>query len=158
MLPDLQIIPLTEENFPNFIYLIRELAKYEKREGPDAEAETRLKIDGLSNHPRYEAYLGTYKDTIIGYLVYFLSYSTFLARPTLHIEDMFILENQRRRGFALQFFKFCVEKAKTYQCGRIDWTVLSWNTPAITLYEKIGARRLDWYLYRLTADQFDAFL
>jgi GNAT superfamily N-acetyltransferase len=146
--------PLSAQNFTDFVRLIRELAKYEKRQGPDAEAEARLKTDGVSNNPKYHAYLLEYEGVLIGYLIYFLTYSSFLARPTLHIEDLFILDEFRRRGFALQSFKFCAEKATALGCGRIDWTVLDWNTPAIQLYEKIGAQRLNWYLYRLERRQF----
>ena len=112
MKSELIIEKITEENFEDFIHLITELAKYEKLEAPDAQAQKRLKRDGLSKNPKYEAYLGILNDVTIGYIIYFMTYSSFLALPTLYIEDVFILEEYRRKGFGQQMFNFCVKQAK----------------------------------------------
>ncbi|NVM55708.1 MAG: GNAT family N-acetyltransferase [Candidatus Helarchaeota archaeon] len=157
MKADLTIEPVSEDNFGEFIQLITELAKYEKLEGPDAQATARLKKDGLASNPKYEAYLGILNGVAIGYLIYFMTYSTFLGLPTLYIEDIFILENYRRKGFGQEFLNFCVNQAKLRRCGRVEWTVLTWNEPAIKFYEKNGAKRLGWYFYRLTKEAFTNF-
>ncbi len=150
----LKIEQLSEKNFPDFIQLVRALANYEKLKEPDESAVSRLKKDGLSDNPRFEAYLGIFHGTPIGYLIFFMTYSSFLALPTLFIEDLFILKEYRQNGFGQQMFDFCVEQAKQRGCGRIEWIVLTWNEPAIKFYEKNNATRLDWYFYRLTSESF----
>lgn len=149
--------PISEENFKDFIHLIEELARYEKLEGPNAQAKMRLKKDGLGSNPKYEAYLGKLNGVPIGYLIYFMTYSTFLGLPTLFIEDIFLLEEYRRQGFGQQILNFCVKQAKLRNCGRVEWAVLTWNQPAIDFYEKNKAKRLGWYLYRLTREDFTRF-
>lgn len=150
--------PVTENNFEIFFQLVQELAKFEKLKGPDDQAKLRLKRDGLSANPKYEAFLGVHNDIAIGYIILYTTYSSFLALPSLFIEDLFILEGYRRKGFGQQFFKFCINQAQSRGCGRIEWIVLTWNKPAINLYEKIGASRKDWYFYRLKAEKFPELL
>ena len=157
MKPKLVFERISEKNFEVFIQLIRELAKYERLEGPDAQATERLKQDGLSDSPKYEAYIGNLNGVPIAYLIYFMTYSTFLALPTLYVEDIFILEEHRRKGFGQQILNFCVKQAKAQNCGRVEWAVLTWNEPAIKFYEKNDAHRLGWYFYRLTRDDFLRF-
>lgn len=142
-----------QHNFDDFILLIEKLAEYEHLEKPDEQAKERLKKDGLGNHPKYEAVLGYLDKRPIGYLIYFMTYSSFLALPTLFIEDIFILENFRRLGFGQQFFDFCIKLARQRGCGRMEWCVLTWNEPAIKFYEKNKAQKLDWYFYRYDKDQ-----
>ena len=146
---ELVIEPVTADNFNDFIFLIEKLAEYEKLTPPDDEAKARLKVDGLSDNPKYEAFLGKLGDDYIAYIIYFFNYSSFLALPTLYLEDIFVLKEYRRRGFGMKLFNFCREQAKERGCGRIELCVLTWNEPAIKFYEKTGADRLDWYFYRL---------
>ncbi len=157
MSPNFTLEPLSEKNFKSFFHLIQELARYEKVEEPNEQAKQRLKIDGLGPDPKYDAYLGMLNGVGIGYLIYFMTYSSFLALPTLYIEDIFLLEEHRRRGYGKQILDFCIKQAKLRGCGRIEWTVLTWNEPAIKFYEKNGANRLGWYVYRLTKDDFHRF-
>jgi GNAT superfamily N-acetyltransferase len=158
MKASLKFEPITEDNFEVFFHLVQELAKFEKLKGPDDQAKLRLKTDGLSVNPKYEAFLGIHNGVAIGYIILYTTYSSFLALPSLFIEDLFILEAHRRKGFGQQFFKFCVHKAQAQGCGRIEWIVLTWNQPAINLYEKIGASRKDWYFYRLKQEDFPKIL
>ena len=158
MRASLKFAPITEDNFEVFFQLIQELAKLEKLKGPDDQAKDRLKTDGLSANPKYEAFLGIHKEVAIGYIILYTTYSSFLALPSLFIEDLFILEAYRRKGFGQQFFKFCINQAQSRGCGRIEWIVLTWNQPAINLYEKIGASRKDWYFYRLNREDFPKLL
>lgn len=151
---ELIIEKISEKNFNDFISLIEGLANYEKLDPPDDQAKSRLKRDGLSENPIYEAYLGFLNGTPIGYIIYFFTYSSFLALPTLYLEDIFILEEYRRKGFGRKLFDFCAKQAQIRGCGRIEWCVLTWNELAIKFYEKIGAARLNWYFYRLTREEF----
>ncbi len=141
------------ENFHIFTGLIEKLAEYERLIPPDEDARLRLKEDAFSFSPRYEAYLGYIDEIPAGYITFYFTYSTFNAKPTLYLEDIFVLEEWRNHGLGKSLFEFCRNTAKTRSCGRMDWTVLTWNEPSIAFYEKKGGKRQDWYLYRLEGDE-----
>jgi GNAT superfamily N-acetyltransferase len=153
MAQKLKIEPISEPNFNEFLFLIEKLAEYEHLSPPDEQAKARLKHDGLGGVQKYEAYLGRLDEKAVGYLIFFYTYSSFLALPTLYLEDIFILQEHRRCGFGQQMFDFCVELAQERGCGRIEWCVLSWNKPAIEFYEKNNAQKLDWIFYRFDKKQ-----
>jgi GNAT superfamily N-acetyltransferase len=91
-----------------------------------------------------------------GYAILFETYSSFLARPTLYLEDIFILPQYRSRGLGLGLLHHCIQLAYERGCGRMEWTVLDWNTKAQRVYDGLGARRLsEWFLYRLDQDQIE---
>jgi len=86
----------------------------------------------------------------VGYALYFYTYSSFVAKPSLYLEDLFVLEEYRKGGVGFALFRRCVREAISKGCGRMEWAVLAWNEKAIKFYEKLGAKRLsDWYVYRL---------
>ena len=153
----LYIEPITEQNFDDFLFLIEKLAEYEKLTPPNPDAKVRLKRDGLCEKPKYMAFLGKSDDTYVGYIIYFTTYSSFLALPTLYLEDIFILKEYRRQGIGTELFRFCVSQAKSLGCGRIEFCVLDWNTPAQNFYDKLGANKLDWTFYRLDKTQIEKF-
>jgi GNAT superfamily N-acetyltransferase len=155
---ELAIERVVEENFHDFCALIEKLAEYERLDPPDDEAKARLKNDGLSDNPRYEAYLGRVGGEAVSYAVFFQTYSSFLAMPTLYLEDIFVLEEFRRAGLGQRMFEFCVKKAGEKGCGRMEWCVLDWNQPAIDFYEKNKANRLNWIFYRLTQEEIARYL
>lgn len=159
MKEDLIIEPIKPRNFDEFLYLIDKLAEYEKLTPADEKAKMRLRKDGLSKKPKYEAYIGKIDDKYIGYIIFFMTYSSLLAKPTLYLEDIFVLKEHRETGIGQKFFNFIVSKAKERDCGRIEWHVLDWNKLGIKFYEKNNAKHLsNWLFYRLTSDQFDDFL
>ena len=87
----------------------------------------------------------------IGYAFIFETYSTFLALPTLYLEDLFVLPDYRRQGVGGALLKFLIGLAQERGCGRMEWTCLAWNTNAQAVYEKLGAQAMDeWLMYRLT--------
>ncbi len=135
--------------------LIIALADFEKLPPPDADAQVRLIADGFGEHPRYEAYLA-FNEGIpapIGYAFIFETYSTFLARPTLYLEDLFVLPDYRRQGVGGALLRFLIKMAQERGCGRMEWTCLGWNTNAQAVYEKLGAQSMDeWLLYRLAGN------
>ena len=145
---------VTEENFDAFLGLITKLAEYEKLTPPSEEAKKRLRADGLWDRPKYEAFLAEADGEPVGYVIYFFTYSSFLALPTLYIEDIFVLEEHRGQGVGQRMFSECRAIAKRMGCGRIEFTVLKWNTPAQEFYEKNKAKRLEWYLYRMLPQDF----
>lgn len=145
---------VSKSNFENFFELILELAKYEKLTPPEKKAKARLKKDVLSKKNSVESYLVYYNKQPVGYAILFYTYSSFLALPTLYLEDIFILEEYRKKGVGQEMFDFCKKLAKKKDCGRMEWAVLDWNTPAIKFYEKNKAKPLkDWIYYRLTKEQ-----
>lgn len=87
---------------------------------------------------------------IVGYALYFYTYSSFLARPTLYVEDLLVLEDFRLIGIGRALFLRCASEAVERRCGRLEFSVLTWNARAIRFYEMLGARRMeDWALFRL---------
>ena len=155
----ISIEKVRHENFNEFLYLVEKLAEYEKLDPPDQQAKHRLRIDGLHENPKYEAYIAKIDEKFVGYIIYFMSYSSFLALPTLYLEDIFVLNEYRQKQIGQTLFNFCVKKADEKGCGRIEWHVLDWNKPGINFYEKNkGKYLIEWKYYRLTKDQFDGFL
>lgn len=135
--------------------LITALADFEHLPPPDADAQARLVADGFGEHPRYEAFLAFMGDAQapIGYAFTFETYSTFLARPTLYLEDLFVLPDCRKQGVGGALLRFLTALARERGCGRMEWTCLDWNTNAQAVYSKMGAHVMDeWLLYRLTGD------
>jgi GNAT superfamily N-acetyltransferase len=132
------------------IRLILGLAEFEKLPPPDEAAQKRLVADAFGEHPRFEVFLAEADESVAGYAFIFETYSTFLALPTIYLEDLFVLPEYRgqRIGYALMLH-LAVEAVKR-GCGRMEWTVLDWNEHAIDLYKRLGAQHLEeWYHYRL---------
>jgi len=142
------------ETFDDFLGLISKLTKYEKLAPPDEEAKRRLRRDCLSDKQKYKAFIGKIGDKSVSYVIFFFTYSSFLALPTLFLEDIFVLEEYRRQGVGKKLFDFLKETAKREGCGRIEFTVLKWNKSAQEFYEKNGAQQLEWYLYRVGKADF----
>lgn len=153
MIPDsrVRIRPLEANDLEAFLGLIDELAAYEHLSPPDAAARARLSRDALANPPRFCTLLAEISGRPVGYAVYFETYSTFLALPTLYLEDLFVIPDARDRGVGRALFSACSEQAVRRGCGRLDWQVLTWNDLAIGFYEHLGAQPLhaDWRSYRL---------
>lgn len=145
-------------NIKDLIDLIEKLAYFENLNPPDDDAKRRLEKDALSNNPPYEASLAYLDDRPVGYITYFYTYSTFIGKPTLFLEDIFVLEDVRKKGLGKELFKFCLKEAKKKGCCRMEWTVLTWNENAIDFYEQMGGKRLDWYFYRIREEDFESAL
>ena len=144
------IRPVGREDFPSFLSLIDALADYEHLARPDAEARHRLLEDAFSERPRYEAFLASVDGEDVGYAIVYETYSSFLALPTMYLEDIFVLPAARGQKAGLALFLHVASLARQRNCGRMDWTVLDWNTLAQDFYDALGARHLtEWQLYRL---------
>jgi len=144
------ILPANKSNGKTFLTLIDALADYEKLKRPTSAAKKRLLADAFGKQKRFDAYLIFVNDIPAGYAIIFETYSSFLAKPTLYLEDIFILPEYRRLGIGKKFFDVLLKEARKRKCGRIEWTVLDWNTPAINFYNKLGAQQMkEWLLYRV---------
>jgi GNAT superfamily N-acetyltransferase len=162
VMPPFTIRPARPEDGPAFIGLVRALAEFEKLPGPTDEAAARLLADAFGERPRYqllvaETHPATGSDEpsalreMVAYAVTFETYSTFLAKPTLYLEDLFVHPRARRQGIAKAMMAHLRDEAARRGCGRFEWTVLDWNTDAQTLYDSLGAEKLrQWILYRIT--------
>jgi len=141
------------------LQLIEKLAEYERLAPPDEGARARLLRDMFSTPPRLEAYLACLDGVPVGYALVFETYSSFLALPTLYLEDIFILPEHRRGGIGLRVFRMLVAEAHRRGCGRMEWAVLDWNQLAINFYRKIGAREMkEWKTFRLVRDDMERLL
>ena len=139
--------------------LIRALADYEKLPPPDAAACQRLIRDIFGDRPRLDAFLAFVDGVPAGYALVLETYSSFLALPTLYLEDIFVLTEYRGQSVGSALFRAMVAEAERRGCGRMEWTVLDWNRLALDFYSRFGARHLsDWYTLRLTRDQFGGIL
>ena len=156
---DVSIVKVDGRNADLLAQLIEGLATYEHLEPPTQEAIFRLKRDLGSEHPYLVAHLAMADGTPVGYACYYFTYSTFLARPTLFLEDIFVLDQYRRHGIGRMLLEFCVAEAQRRECGRMEWNVLDWNAPAINFYESTGAIILkEWRVVRLKGEDFGQFL
>ncbi len=146
----------TRADAPALVNLITALAEFENLTPPDEAAHERIVEDGFGDRPRFEAWLAFYENRAepVGYALFFEMYSTFLARPTLFLEDLFVLPEFRHRGIGKALLHRCIQIAHERDCGRMEWTCLDWNTRAQKVYEGLGAERLSqWLIYRLHRDQ-----
>lgn len=150
---DVTIRRATAADGAAFIALVRGLAAYEKLDPPTPEGEKRLLRDAFGEKPRIEVLLAESGGRAIAYAIFFETYSSFLALPTLYLEDVFVMPEARRLGAGGAIVKWLAAEALRRGCGRLEWVVLDWNALAIGFYEKLGATRMkEWLPYRLTGD------
>ena len=134
-----------------FLALIDALADFEKLKRPSRAARARLVRDGFGKRKRFDPMLACVNGMPVGYAIIFETYSSFLARPTLFLEDLFVLQEFRGKKIGLKLFRACVAEANRRACGRMEWIVLDWNTHAIQFYKRHGAQYMkEWHMYRLT--------
>jgi GNAT superfamily N-acetyltransferase len=145
------------DDAPRILELVDALADYERLPRPDAGARERLRRDGFGPSPRFELLVGERDGATVGYALFFETYSSFLARPTLYLEDLFVHPDHRKCGLGLALFRAVATEAVRRECGRMEWAVLTWNRLAIDFYERLGAVALeDWRTFRLTGEALGA--
>jgi len=141
-----------------FLKLVKALAKFEKLDPPSPSGTRRLIRDTFRTK-KLKLLLAFSNDKPVAYALYFFTYSSFLARPTLYLEDLFVLEEFRGKQIGRKIFLQLVREAKKLGCGRIEWAVLAWNKNAIKFYEKLGAKHLkEWHYYRLDSRGIELLL
>ncbi|MFC2093392.1 GNAT family N-acetyltransferase [Bacteroidota bacterium] len=132
------------------IRLILELAKFEKLIPPDEAGQKRLLDDAFSESPPFKILVAEQNNKLLGYAFYLFTYSSFEAKRTLYLEDIFISESHRNNGIGKLFLNKIMSIANDNDCGRMEWAVLDWNVNAIKFYEKLGARELqEWKYFRM---------
>jgi GNAT superfamily N-acetyltransferase len=150
---DIRIERATERDVPLILRLIQGLAVYEKLEHEVTATEEGLRETLFGARPAADVIIAYAGDTPAGFALFFPNYSTFLGKPGLYLEDLFVLPEWRGQGLGLALMKRLAGIAVERGCGRFEWSVLDWNTPAIGFYEGLGARLMDgWSIVRVTGD------
>jgi GNAT superfamily N-acetyltransferase len=150
---DLRILPARSEDVPIILSLIRALGEYERLSHEIVATEDGLRAWLFGERPAAEVVLASVNDTVVGFALFFHNFSTFLGRPGLYLEDLFVKPEWRGRGIGQRLLVHLASLAVERGCGRMEWTVLDWNEPALRFYERMGARVMqEWKLCRLTGD------
>ena len=149
--------PATVADAAHLLELVDALAEYEKLERPTPDARERLVQDAFGPRPRFGVLLAEGAEGLAGYALFFEIYSSFRARPTLWLEDLFVRPERRGGGHGLRLFRAVAAEAHRRGCARMEWNVLRWNQLAIDFYVRLGAAPLDeWQTYRLEGPALDA--
>jgi len=149
----ISIRPATSDDVPTVAFLIRALSQYEKLEHEVAMTEDKLRSTMFGPRSYAEAVLAEEDGKTVGFALFFHNYSTFLTKPGIYLEDLFVKPEHRGAGVGRSLLVHLAELALERGCGRLEWAVLDWNAPAIGFYERLGARPLnDWTVFRLTGD------
>lgn len=146
----LRVRPATIRDAPTIVAMVRKLAAYERLSRGVKATAPRFRRDGFGRRPYFHTLLCWRGEIPVGFALYYFTYSTFAARPTLYLEDLFVLPAYRGRGAGQALLITLARIAVRKRCGRMEWAVLDWNTPAIRFYRRLGARlRKEWIRTRL---------
>jgi len=147
----LRIRPGTARDIQVIWALIRGLAAYERRRHAVKATADRLRRHGFGRRPYFKTLICLRGREPVGFALYFFAYSTFLGRPVLYLEDLFVVPRHRGRGAGKALLAALARVAVRAGCGRMTWSVLRWNAPAIAFYRRLGASPYDaWTLMSLT--------
>jgi len=151
-----EIRQATEADVPVILRFIRALAEYEKLSHKVIATEESLRRT-LFGNPRFaEVILGYEDGEPVGFALFFHNYSTFLGRPGIYLEDLFVDPDRRGRGYGKALLAHLARLARDRDCGRVEWAVLDWNAPSIQFYKSLGAIPLDdWIIFRLTGEALE---
>ena len=148
---DFEIRQAEEEDVPEILELIKALAEFENLSGEVVATEELLKITLFGINSPAEVQIAFDKNKTLGFALYFRSFSTFLGRPGIYLEDLYVRENARGKGVGEALLRRLAQRTREIGGGRLEWAVLNWNEPAIGFYQKMGAAPLDeWTTYRVT--------
>ncbi|HET8563094.1 MAG TPA: GNAT family N-acetyltransferase [Candidatus Binatia bacterium] len=155
-IPQFQIRVATETDVPVILSFIKKLAVYERLEHEVVATEELLRETLFSSRRTAEVAIGSFENDPVGFVLFFHNYSTFLGRSGIYIEDLFVDERYRRRGFGKALLLYVARLAKARRCGRLEWSVLDWNEPAINFYKTLGAVPMnDWTIFRVTGPSLE---
>jgi len=156
---NMDIRAATEEDVPLILSLIKDLARYEKLLDQVVATEAILRQSLFGPSPHAEVIIGSIQGIPAGYALFFHSFSTFLGKSGMYIEDLFVREAHRGKGLGKALLMHVAGLAIQRGCKRLEWSVLDWNDPAIRFYESLGAVPMNgWTLYRLAGNTLDTLL
>jgi GNAT superfamily N-acetyltransferase len=147
-----------ESDVPAILGLLRELAEYEKLTHACIATESDFRRNLFGENPAAEAMVAEIDGAIVGYALWFRTFSTFLGRPGIYLEDVYVQPGHRGKGIGKSFLKQLARMAVERGYGRVEWSVLDWNEPSIGFYKSLGAEPLEeWTMMRLTGEKLEAF-
>jgi GNAT superfamily N-acetyltransferase len=150
----MKIRSATPEDIPTILQLIRDLATYERAPDEVTATEKQLNEVLFGERPTAEVVLAFEDDQPAGFAVFFHNFSTWLGRPGLYLEDLFVKPEMRGKGYGRALLAHLARIARDRGCGRMEWAVLDWNEPAIQFYRALGAKPMhEWTVFRLTRDE-----
>jgi GNAT superfamily N-acetyltransferase len=151
------IRPATPADVTHIQSMILELAVFEKLEHLVVATEDKLHEGLFGAHPACEAIVGEENGEVVTFALFFHNFSTFLTKRGLYLEDLYVRQSHRGKGYGSRMLKHLARLAVERNCGRFEWSVLDWNTPAIDFYQSMGAEILpDWRICRVTGASLDA--
>ena len=153
----LRIDPAIEADAPLILTLIKALAEYERLAAAVVATEESVRESLFGPSPAASVVIARIGTEPVGFAVWFQTYSTFLSRPGLYLEDLFVLPERRGQGIGRALLTHLARIAVTRGYGRMEWSVLDWNEPAIGFYKSLGAQSMnEWTVFRLTGDALAA--
>jgi GNAT superfamily N-acetyltransferase len=154
--PHFEIRAATKADVSIILSFIKKLADYEHLSHEVVASEETLRKTLFGRRRTAEVAIGYFKGEPVSFVLYFHNYSTFLGRPGIYIEDLFVDEAFRRRGFGTALLRYVAGVANERRCGRLEWSVLDWNEPAINFYKKLGAVPMsEWTVFRVTGKELE---
>lgn len=152
-IPGFKIVPAERKDIKLIKDFIYELAEYEKLTNEVIIEENDLELYLFSEKKIAEVLIGYFNEQPVGFALFFHNFSTFLGKPGIYLEDIFIREEYRGRGFGTALLRYIANIAVERNCGRLEWTVLDWNKAAIEFYKSLGARvKHEWLINRVTGE------
>ena len=152
-IPGFTIREATVKDVPLILSFIRELADYEKLSHEVVATEEDLQRELFGDRPVSQVLIGNYKEKPVCFALFFHNFSTFLGKSGIYLEDLYVKPKQRGQGFGKVMLSYLGHLARARQCGRLEWSVLDWNQPAIDFYKAMGAVPMDeWTVYRVTGN------
>jgi GNAT superfamily N-acetyltransferase len=146
----------TEADLPVILELIKDLATYEREPDAVVATEAGLREVLFGRTPAAQVQLAFEGNEAVGFAVYFFNFSTWLGRPGLYLEDLFVRPSDRGKGYGRALLERLAQIAHERGCGRMEWAVLDWNEPAIQFYKKLGAQPMhEWTVFRLTQQELE---
>ncbi|HEX7550783.1 MAG TPA: GNAT family N-acetyltransferase [Candidatus Methylomirabilis sp.] len=146
-----------EDDVPVILRFIKGLAEYEKLTNEVAATEPLLRETLFGVRRVAEVMIGDFQGEPVGFALFFHNFSTFLGRPGIYLEDLFVIPEMRGRGFGKALLTYLAKIAVERGCGRVEWAVLDWNEPSIQFYKKLGAVPMnEWTVFRLTGEALAA--
>jgi GNAT superfamily N-acetyltransferase len=153
VLPSFTIRDAVTADVPTILQLIRDLAEYERAPNDVVATEEGLRDILFGNEPAARVVIAREGEEPVGFAVYFFNFSTWLGRPGLYLEDLFVRPEKRGHGYGRALLTHLARIAQERGCGRMEWAVLDWNEPAIQFYKKLGATPMDeWTVFRLNRE------
>ena len=150
------IKPAAKKDVPVILAFIKKLADYERLSHEIVATEELLQRTLFGQRRTAEVVIGYHHNEPVGFVLFFHNFSTFVGRPGIYIEDLFVEEAFRRRGFGAALLAHVAKLAVERDCGRLEWSVLDWHEPAVNFYTKLGAMPLnEWTVFRVTGEKLN---